>query len=802
MSELALKLIAENKAKHAQGEDARSLDLGNCGLTEVPEEVGELVWLEKLDLSKNEKLFNLSPVSKLQQLEQLYFYETGIGDLSPIARLKYLKCLYLDSTRVSDLSPISSHFNLIKLFFHNTIISDLTPISGLYGLNILEFHFTKVIDLLPISGLVNLEVLYCNNTDVDNLWAISKFEKLKVLYCNDTNISDLSPLRKLNNLQILYCQNTSVSDLSPLLNLTSIQRIYFNNTRISNLHPIIGAIEKFCMMQWHDCPLVSPPPEIIQKGHFAILNYFEELEKQQFKNTEIKLILVGNSTAGKTSLSQYLQNRTFTKAQSTTHGIQNQQWQPKEREIQVNLWDFGGQEYYHATHRLFLSRNAVYVLVWDAQTDKGGIEPTEIHYPNDTQSCMVDIEHFPQKWWLQNIRHYTRESNPPVPVLLVQNKCARDGQQRVSGEFEKPPFNLMPEWLDNHIDLEATADPEHPQHKKWLRQFEAFEEHLLDKLQSQLAHYEFAVYHRDIRDKVRELAAGGMNDMSYIDFEALCRNIEADASMDLVQIYLRDITGDILYYPNNERLRKRVFLRPDWACNQIYAILSRKVLEKQGFFDLDWVRESLGESVADTTTTADEFVELLHEFELVFPESDDNGLPTGQLVAPQYLPDTCTKPDKLEAAKEYANLSHAFTLWFPEFLPKSHIARFVAHWGSQAKQRLFWKNGLLFQTDGCTALVERIGEDKIRVELQNGETIKREAAMQRIFQSFYHLEDGQAVFAISLDTMHFVWWRDVEEAIQGQAQQVKSFYSGNNINFIDLQPFFIFTKRYPLKKRG
>lgn len=35
MSELALKLIAENKAKHARGEDARSLDLGNCGLTSL-----------------------------------------------------------------------------------------------------------------------------------------------------------------------------------------------------------------------------------------------------------------------------------------------------------------------------------------------------------------------------------------------------------------------------------------------------------------------------------------------------------------------------------------------------------------------------------------------------------------------------------------------------------------------------------------------------------------------------------------------------------------------------------------------
>jgi len=45
MSELALQLIRENKQKQARGEDASLLDLGNCGLTEVPEEIGELVWL-------------------------------------------------------------------------------------------------------------------------------------------------------------------------------------------------------------------------------------------------------------------------------------------------------------------------------------------------------------------------------------------------------------------------------------------------------------------------------------------------------------------------------------------------------------------------------------------------------------------------------------------------------------------------------------------------------------------------------------------------------------------------------------
>ncbi len=45
MSELALKLIREAKETHAT-----RLDLGNCGLTQLSDELFELTWLEELNL--------------------------------------------------------------------------------------------------------------------------------------------------------------------------------------------------------------------------------------------------------------------------------------------------------------------------------------------------------------------------------------------------------------------------------------------------------------------------------------------------------------------------------------------------------------------------------------------------------------------------------------------------------------------------------------------------------------------------------------------------------------------------------
>ncbi len=43
MPSLARRRIRKNIEAHARGEDATYLDLGNCGMTEVPEEIGGLM---------------------------------------------------------------------------------------------------------------------------------------------------------------------------------------------------------------------------------------------------------------------------------------------------------------------------------------------------------------------------------------------------------------------------------------------------------------------------------------------------------------------------------------------------------------------------------------------------------------------------------------------------------------------------------------------------------------------------------------------------------------------------------------
>ena len=134
-------------------------------------------------------------------------------------------------------------------------------------------------------------------------------------------------------------------------------------------------------------------------------NYFEEKSKQADHLYEIKLLLVGEERAGKSSLANALTDPdyVFTEKKST-EGIDISRWDIPSAEIKlskdfrVNVWDFGGQEIYHATHQFFLTKRSLYFFVTEARKD---LRQDDCYY------------------WLNVIDSLGDRS----PVVLVLNKC-------------------------------------------------------------------------------------------------------------------------------------------------------------------------------------------------------------------------------------------------------------------------------------------------------------------------------------------------------------------------------------------
>ncbi|MFN0035502.1 MAG: leucine-rich repeat domain-containing protein [Saprospiraceae bacterium] len=122
--------------------------------------------------------------------------------------------------------------------------------------------------------------------------------------------------------------------------------------------------------------LTSPPPEIVRQGRFALRNYFKELEEQGSEVVyEAKMLILGDASAGKTTLARKVENPDATppdQVKDSTTGIVVTKIQLTDTvpAFTMHIWDFGGQEVYHATHRFFLTKKSLYVLLCDGRKEE------------------------------------------------------------------------------------------------------------------------------------------------------------------------------------------------------------------------------------------------------------------------------------------------------------------------------------------------------------------------------------------------------------------------------------------------
>ncbi len=141
MSELALQLIAENKAKHERGEDATYLDLGRCGLTKLPTAIKELVWVETLILSDAWWVYDP------KENQGNWQYSQNKGELNRLTSLKGIE----KWTALRHL-VISQHYDAEKK--KTKKLRDLKPLQNLLNLQILYCYSTQINDLAPLQNLI------------------------------------------------------------------------------------------------------------------------------------------------------------------------------------------------------------------------------------------------------------------------------------------------------------------------------------------------------------------------------------------------------------------------------------------------------------------------------------------------------------------------------------------------------------------------------------------------------------------------------------------------------------------------
>ena len=798
MSELALKLIKEAKEKRLT-----RLDLGNCGLTELPDELFELTWLEELNLLSNRELNNLNMINKLFNLKRLNLIATSIYNLNPLKNLNTLEELRISNSKVSDINPLQNlvklqHLDLMNtgiidisplkrltelqsINFSNTFTGNIKPVENLINLRFLSMSKTNVIDISPLLCLTNLECLIMTETDITDINPLQNLVNLKYLLMSDTKITDIKHLQNLFNLEELSISNTQISDLNPIKNLYELKRLSLRETLVNDLCPL-KKLKKLEKLSYDGCPILSPPKSIARNGISSILRYLQELEnKETITNNQTKFIFVGNSRAGKTSLWQFLKDKTYNDQADSTHGIKIEIWDTEtlgtedNQNLAAHIWDFGGQEYYHATHRLFLADNAVYVLVWEKDSNFQGTRPEKFKLDGDPNGEIeeVELEHFPASYWLENIEYF---GGKHCPVLIVQNKVDSevlkanytDGMSEMSDCFHLSVQNAFG-FQQGNLTL-----------KRHDLRFQDFKERLLELLRKNATAFKLVKYYAQVREAL-ETKAKNTEYIPVSELKDIALQFDETPDLENLLAYLKSFTNTVLYFSQNDVLKDRLYLNPTHISRDIYKILNKTVRENNGKFDMGHIQTRLNCDALE----AERFVALMREFDLIFEKQDESGI--REFITPQYLPEKDKLSKDIQFFIKRTQFETASSIQFKSFVPRSLMLRFIANNGVLSDGETYWRNGIIYESPVTNALIKvEYNHESLTFKIEVQDKVKQAIDMQNIVKQFVKLEDSDDNIKISNDGKTYIELRTIRK-LQHENRKGDFYYEDNLVSLSEYE---------------
>ena len=396
------------------------------------------------------------------------------------------------------------------------------------------------------------------------------------------------------------------------------------------------------------------------------------------KLNEVKCLIVGQGSVGKTSLVKRLITNQFSTTEEKTEGIVISKWNIKigDENIKMNTWDFGGQEIMHATHQFFLTKRSLYLLVLDSRLTQ---EENRVEY------------------WLKIIQSFSDES----PVLIVGNKTDQHPLDIDRTGLQKKYPNILA-----IIETSAATGNGIGVLKVMIAQLVNNMPHVRDLLPKAWF---------TIKTKLEELGHK-TNFITHDDYDKLCNknDVTDEISQHTLIGFLHDL-GVVLYFQDDPRLESLGILNPQWVTNGVYKIInSHTLFQNKGVLTVSMLDEIL--NLPEYPRGKRLFiVDMMKKFELCYDLEADK-----TFLVPDLLP-------KDEPAELYFNGIPAFEYAYP-VLPSSIITRFIVRMNQHIDVSFVWRTGVMLKIGANTALVKADIEDrKIAIAIDGLEHMRRDA---------------------------------------------------------------------------
>ncbi len=325
--------------------------------------------------------------------------------------------------------------------------------------------------------------------------------------------------------------------------------------------------------------------------------------------------------------------------------------------VQAHVWDFGGQEIMHGTHRFFMTERALYVVL------VSGREGTEDH----------DAE-----YWLSLVRSFAGDN---ASIIVLRHKWD-------DLHFELNTQLLRDKYGKNLVFLETDSHSGHgimELHAQILKEAGS-----MPGLK--------ATWPGEWRRVKDELPQAKKDYLTFEGFRTFCaqRGVTKAEDQDALAGYLHEL-GLMLAYRNDEALRGFGVLNPQWVTQGIYTMLNaRELKEAGGKF-----------TVADFATVlpAKKYPVELHPYLLALMRKFRLCHPLDDKGCKHLIPELLTKEEpKLDNEFPPAECL-GFIYRYESILPEGLMSRFIVETYVHCEEKHVWRTGVVLKRANCRALV-------------------------------------------------------------------------------------------------
>ncbi len=524
-----------------------------------------------------------------------------------------------------------------------------------------------------LKNLTSLEAFHIHGTGIEELPdAIFEIPNLKLLCLGGNRLSKINP--KISNLKMLRELNLSKNSFTQfpkeLLLLENLTSLRLSDNKLSTLPNEIVNLKKLRRLELYNNNF-KVPKEILTTKPKQLIQYILDYKTAKTKRAllEAKLIFIGSGGVGKSSLIQGLTTNKYNPNLPKTDGIEISDWSVKRHtdKIKVHIWDFGGQEIMHATHKFFMTSRSAYVLVVNPRTqDKYG--DSELEY------------------WLKLIRSYAGI----VPIVVAINKCEVH-QMSIAKEDLKNKYPNIVGFVETSCEKKIGIDELNELIGKAIGKLE----HIDDQLPE--AYF-------DIKEELEKI---NKDYIEYGEYEDICRkidpNFKVESKVTLVGL-LHDL-GVMLNFKENRMLRDTQVLNPEWVTRGVYQLINYpNLIKNKGVLKASELPIILDQLRYPNPKEQFFITDIMGHFELSFQLEGKTDT--------YFIPGAFPK-DKPVFQWNYSTSNLLRFQFHYDVLPNSIFSRFMVKIHRHIRETDFWLNGVVIQYDNCEALIRADFEEKI-----------------------------------------------------------------------------------------